>query len=123
MGSCYQVAADETDTLSLHTEVLTKGMTRRITVQDDSYPADFSQFLFVVLGSGAVTLTLNKWGTEGDVVGFYGLGISAWGVLPFFRFGKPEVTFTENLYIGSKHFPLGLLWITSLIIMCFWIIF
>ena len=116
IGICLQVAAYETDDSTLQTEILTKGVNRTITVQGNNYPEDFSQFLVVVLGAGVVDVTLSKQDTQGDLIGFTGMGISALGVFPFFRAGVTGVSMTEGVYTGTRNSPFGLLWITTWII-------
>ena len=108
------IFAVEQETRIPHIEMITPGMTRTIEIsQNYRHPQDLGHFLILVVGYGALSITLRKIDTEGDLLFLAGAGISSEGIVPILKFGVTEVTLKEAIEIGNERAPYGLLWILS----------
>jgi len=93
-------------------EILTPGMTRTITIsQDTPFPQGVSQFVVLVIGSGPLSISLStveaEVGEENLLV-LCGIGISSAGFFPFFKRGYTDVSFNVGIEIGDERFPYGM---------------
>ena len=108
--------AFETDAMVLPSvEILIPGVYRVITInQDYKFPQEFNQILILAIGYGPLGINLSPTVTEeGNILMLTGLGISAAGVIPIFKFGLTQGSLTESVEIGNERSPYGLLWILS----------
>lgn len=114
VSSHAPILAAEQQARTPRVEMITPGMTRTIEIsQNDGPLEDMGHFLIGVVGYGALSITLRKIDTEGDLLFLAGAGMSAQGITPIFKFGITEVTLKEAVEIGNESSPFGLLWILS----------
>ena len=114
-SSC-PIFAFETEALVLpRVEILIPGVVRTIEItQDYKFPQEFNQIVILALGYGPLGLTLyQKEPIEGGSLVLTGVGVSAAGVIPIFKFGVTQVTLKASVEIGNERSPYGLLWIAS----------
>ena len=115
--SGYPLYAFEVKPLALpRFEILIPGKTRYIEVEQQlDYPQDFSQILILAIGYGGVSIRMTQ--NEGDTVDnmfvLTGIGISSAGIMPFYKFGKTDVTLEAAIEIGNERAPYGLIWVSS----------
>ena len=108
--------AFETEALVIpRLEILMPGVARTIEItQDYKFPQDFNQLLIISIGYGPLGITLyQKEPIEGGSLVLTGVGVSAAGVIPVFKFGVTQVTLNESVEVGNERSPYGLLWISS----------
>ena len=114
--------AFETEALVLPgVEILIPGVTRIIEItQDYKFPQDFNQIIILVIGYGPLTINMTPTATEeenpteeGNLLMLTGMGVSAAGVIPVFKFGVTKGFLKASVEIGNERSPYGLLWISS----------
>ena len=112
--SSNPTSALETDALILpRVEILIPGVQRTIQItQDYKFPQDFNQIIILVIGYGGLPISMTST-DEGNFLMLTGMGISAAGIIPFFKFGVTNSTLKATVEIGNERFPYGLLWISS----------
>jgi hypothetical protein len=111
--------AYETTALTPRIEVLLPGVSQSYTItQHQDFPQDFSIFTVFLIGHGfvSISLSLEEGVASVDQMVISGVGISAAGIIPFFRFGRGDVGIDVGIEIGNEQFPYGMLqfssWIT-----------
>jgi len=112
--SGYQAVALETEGWIPQIEVLTPDTSRTFQIeQAQNFPFDFSQFLILALGHGALNVTLfNTDNKDGNFLILTGMAISPAGILPVFKIAVTNVMLREVVAIGSENYPYGFLWIS-----------
>jgi len=112
--------AFETEALVLpRVEILIPGVTRIIEItQDYKFPQDFNQIVILVIGYGPLPISMTQTATEGTspegtLLMLTGMGVSAAGVIPVFKFGVTKGSLKATVEIGNERSPYGLLWISS----------
>ena len=103
------------ETESLMPEILIPGVIRTIEItQNYKFPQDFSQLMILAIGYGPLVITLyQKEPVEEDFLVLTGVGVSAAGVIPVFKFGITQVVLTASVEIGNERSPYGLVWLSS----------
>ncbi len=100
-------------------EILIPGVTRIIEItQDYKFPQDFNQIIILVIGYGPLIINMTPTATEetspeGNLLMLTGMGVSAAGVIPVFKFGVTKGFLKASVEIGNERSPYGLLWISS----------
>ena len=113
--------AFETEALVLpRVEILIPGVSRTIEIsQDYKFPQGFNQLLILAIGYGPLPISMTQTATEegnlpeGNILMLTGMGVSAAGVIPVFKFGVTQATLKATVEIGNENSPYGLLWISS----------
>ena len=112
--------AFETEALVLpRVEILIPGVNRTISItQNYKFPQDFNQIIILVIGYGPLPISMTHTATEGtspegNILMLTGMGVSAAGVIPVFKFGVTQATLKATVEIGNERSPYGLLWISS----------
>lgn len=107
-------SAFETDALVIPgVEILIPGVQRNIKItQDYKFPQDFNQIIILVIGYGGLPISMTCT-DEGNFLMLTGMGVSAAGIIPFFKFGVTNSTLKATVEIGNERSPYGLLWISS----------
>jgi hypothetical protein len=112
--------AFETEALVLpRVEILIPGVNRTISItQNYKFPQDFNQIIILAIGYGPLPISMTHIATEGtspegNILMLTGMGVSAAGVIPVFKFGVTQVTLQATVEIGNERSPYGLLWISS----------
>jgi len=110
----YPVFALETEGWIPQIEILTPGMRRTFDItQEQNFPFEFSQFLVLALGHGTLAISLtNTDNKDGYFLILAGVGISAAGIIPVFKWGITKVQFNPKVTIGNELSPYGALWIS-----------
>ena len=105
-------AATSTGLLTFKT-ILTGSTTVLDMTQSAVFPLGCPQLFILTIGSGTLTITLQKDDTSGDGIFMLGLATSDEGTIPIYRGGVSKGLITQSVALGSQSQPAGFVWIYS----------
>jgi len=81
--------------------------------QSAAFPLGCPQLFIFTVGSGTLTITLQKDDISGDGIFMLGLAASGAGTLPIYRAGVSKGLITQSVPIGTGLQPYGFVWLYS----------
>jgi len=81
--------------------------------QNQKFPLGCPQLFLLTVGSGTLTITMQKNDISGDYIFMLGLASSGSGTTPIYRTGISKGLITKNIALGSDAQLYGFVWLYS----------